>query len=254
MLLFRRVEIGSPRFLEMELRTLSSLLFWATLRRADLRILGGLVLMAMVLIPVVAQGAAPRLTGFPDTFVWQNEPAEWKLDGAEKLTLSAPKKSDWFAWPGGGYRADASPRLLFRAADDFTISARVTTQAHKKYDAGCLALYGSASVWAKFCLEAQDDRHLAVISVVTRELSDDVTSFPIEGTSAWLKIAKSERAIMFYASTDGKNWTIVRKFNLESPSNFLTGFSAQSPDGEGATAIFENFHYQPGRADLWKLQ
>lgn len=237
----------------MELPTPQSQLFCATLRRTDLRILGALALAAMVLIPANAKCAAPRLTGFPDTFVWQNEPAQWTLDKDGKLTLVAPKKSDWFAWPGGGYRADASPRLLFHAADDFMISAKVTTQAHKTYDAGCLALYGNASVWAKFCLEAQDDGRLAVISVVTRGLSDDVTSFSIDGTSTWLKMAKAEQAIMFYASADGKNWKIVRKFNLEASSNFLAGFSAQSPDGEGATAIFEDFQYQPEHVDLWKL-
>jgi hypothetical protein len=237
----------------MKLPAPQSLLFCAASRRTDLRILVTLALAAMVLIPSNAQCAAPRLTGFPDTFVWQNEPSEWKLDEGNKLTLMAPKKSDWFAWPGGGYRANASPRLLFHTADDFMISAKVTTQARKTYDAGCLALYANASAWAKFCLEAQDDGRLAVISVVTRGLSDDVTSFPIEGTSTWLKMAKAARAIMFYASADGKKWTIVRKFNLEAPPYFLAGFSAQSPDGEGATAIFEDFHYQAEHVDLWKL-
>jgi hypothetical protein len=130
----------------------------------------------------------------------------------------------------------------------------VTTIAHKTYDAGCLALYGAATIWAKFCLEAQDDGRLAVISVVTRRLSDDATSFPVDGHSVYLKMAKADRAIMFYASADGKTWTIVRKFNLESPTGFMAGFSAQSPDGVGATAMFQEVHYRPGRIDLWKLQ
>lgn len=186
--------------------------------------------------------------------MWQNEPAEWKVDRGAILTISAAKKTDWFAWPGGGYRSDASPRLLFRAAADFMISTKVTTEAHKTYDAGCLALYGTASAWAKFCLEALDDGRLAVVSVVTRDLSDDVTSFSVDGKSAWLKMAKVDRAIMLYASSDGRNWTIIRKFNLESPAGFLIGFSAQSPDGDGATATFEDLHYQPGRTDLWKLR
>ena len=225
-----------------------------------MRILAALVLAAIGLDPAVAQSAAigldpaaaqeaaPRLAGFPDSFVWHNQPAKWTLDQGKILTLTAPRKSDWFAWPGGGYRPDSSPRLLYRAADDFVISAKVTAQAHKIYDAGCLALFGTATSWAKFCLEARDDGRLAIVSVVTRDLSDDVTSFPVEGKSAWLKMAKADRAIMLYASTDGAAWTIVRKFNLESPAGFL------SPEGEGATAIFEDVHYAPGRVDLWKLK
>jgi hypothetical protein len=217
------------------------------------RILAALVL-AIGISPAAAAGAPPRLAGLPERLIWQNEPADWRVDpGGVTLSISAPKKSDWFAWPGGGYKADASPRLLFRAADDFMISAKVTTRAHKVYDAGCLALYGTAAAWAKFCLEAQDDGRLAVVSVVTRELSDDVTSFPVQGNSTWLRMAKVDRTLMLYASADGRTWTIVRKFHLESPSGFLAGFSAQSPDGEGATAIFEDVHYRPGRFDLWKL-
>lgn len=219
-----------------------------------MRILAALALAATIMSPAVARSAAPRITGFPDSFIWHNEPADWKLGRGDTLTITAAKKTDWFAWPGGGSKQDASPRLLFKAADNFMISAKVTTIAHSTYDAGCLALYGTARSWAKFCLEALDDGRLAVISVVTRDLSDDVTSFHVDGRSAWLKMAKVDRVIMLYASTDGSNWTIVRKFNLESPSGFLAGFSAQSPNGEGATAIFENFDYRPDRIDMWKLQ
>jgi regulation of enolase protein 1 (concanavalin A-like superfamily) len=218
-----------------------------------LRILAGVALAASCFSPAIGQHIAPRLSGLPETFVWQNEPVHWKIDHGDILTLAAGKKTDWFAWPGGGYKADASPRLLFRMADDFIISAKVTTVGQSTYDAGCLALFGTPSVWAKFCLEAQDDNRLAVVSVVTRDLSDDVTSFSVEGRSAYLKMAKADRAIMLYASADGKNWTIVRKFNLESPTGFLAGFSAQSPDGQGATAIFEDIQYLPERVDLWKL-
>jgi len=200
-----------------------------------------------------AQNALPKLAGFPESVVWQNPPAEWKLDPGDRLTLAAPKKSDWFAWPGGGPQQDAAPRLLFAAASDFVISTKVTTLAHATYDAGCLALYGTATNWAKFCLEAQDDGRLAVVSVVTRELSDDVASFPVEGHSAWLRLAKVDRVIMLYASLNGSDWTIVRKFNLESPSGFRVGFSAQSPNGDGATAIFEHSRYRAERIDLWKL-
>lgn len=217
-----------------------------------MRVLAALALAVTIPNPAVAQSAAPRLTGFPDSFVWQNEPADWKLDQGA-LTITAGKKTDWFAWPGGGSTRDEAPRLLFKTADDFVISAKVTTHAPAIYDAGCLALYGTATSWAKFCLEALGDGRLAIISVVTRDLSDDVTSFPVEGRSTYLKLAKLDRVIMLYASNDGRRWTIVRKFNLETSSGFLAGFSAQSPNGEGATAIFEEFSYRPERIDIWKL-
>jgi hypothetical protein len=75
----------------------------------------------------------------------------------------------------------------------------------------------------------------------------------VSGTSTFLKVAKSQRALFFYGSSDGRKWTIVRKFNLDVPA-LSTGFSVQSPDGNGASAVFSDFHYQTGQIDLWKLQ
>lgn len=200
----------------------------------------------------VAQGSAPKLPGFPTDFAWQNTPAEWNAKG-DTLTIAAGKKTDWFVWPGGGYTADNSPRLMFKAADDFMFSTRVQVQAHKTYDAGCIALYGSPSLWAKLCLEAQADGRLDVISVVTHGRSDDATSFAALGTSIYLKVATANGVTFFYASEDGKTWTIIRKFSLESRDGFRAGFSAQSPDGEGARATFTEFDYLPKSVNLWVL-
>jgi len=143
---------------------------------------------------------------------------------------------------------------MFKAADDFMFSTKVDVQSRTTYDAGCVAVYGSASLWAKLCLEAQSDGRLDVISVVTHGRSDDATSFPARGTSIHLKAAKADGAIFFYASEDGKVWTVVRKFNLESNDGVWVGFSAQSPDGEGASASFTDFHYLPQRVNLWNLR
>lgn len=197
--------------------------------------------------------ASPTLAGLPSPLTWQNKTAEWSAN-INTLTLSAAKKTDWFVYPGGGYTANSSPRLLFKTADDFMFSAQVEVKAHATYDAGCLALYASTSTWAKLCLEAQADHRLNVISVVTRGSSDDATSFPASGTSIYLKIAKADRTIFFYASEDGRAWTIIRKLTLPASRGLLTGFSAQSPDGNGTSASFTDFHYLPQKINLWNLQ
>src|SRR5581483_4487359 len=115
-------------------------------------------------------------------------------------------------------------------------------------------VYGSVFLWAKLCLEAQSDGRSDVISVVTHGRSDDTTSSPARGTSIYLKAAKADGAISFYASEDGKVWTIVRNFNLESNDGLWVGFSAQSPDGEGASAYFTDGHYLPQKGQsLWSL-
>jgi hypothetical protein len=199
--------------------------------------------------------ASPTLSGVPTPLKWHNATADWSIDKGGALTLAAGRKTDWFVWPGGGdYRPDSSPRLLFKTDADFSFSARVDVAAHAIYDAGCLALYGTASRWAKFCLEAQADGRLAIVSVITRDFSDDATSYPVPGTFTWLKMAKDQRGIFFYGSSDGRTWTIVRKFNLDAPDGLSAGFSVQSPEGDGARAVFSDIRYATGKIDLWKLQ
>lgn len=217
-----------------------------------LRVAAAIVLFACA-SQTKAQTSTPKLSGFPSNFIWQNKPAQWNA-GNDSLTLTAGRKTDWFIWPGGGYTANASPRLMFKAASDFVVSTRVDVISHKTYDAGCVALYGSVSRWAKLCLEAQSDGHLDVISVVTRGRSDDATSFPARGISIYLKAASADGVIFFYASEDGKEWKIVRKFNLDPGDGLWAGFSAQSPDGEGASATFTDFHYLAKRVNLWELR
>jgi endoglucanase len=212
-----------------------------------------LVYVSAALQALTPASRLPRLPGLPTHAVWQNETADWTSTD-QSLTLTAGKKTDWFAWPGGGYHVDSAPRLLFKADSDFSFSTTVGVSARKTYDAGCVALYGTATHWAKLCLEAQASGGLSVVSVVTRGLSDDVTSFPVAGSSTHLKAAKDHGAIFFYASQDGNTWEIVRKFNLESPDGLWVGLCAQSPDGDGATAHFTNVHYGVGPVNLWSLQ
>jgi regulation of enolase protein 1 (concanavalin A-like superfamily) len=220
------------------------------------------VFLATILLSTTAMGTdrafaqeqVPQLSGLPAPLEWQNQPARWSADD-KSLTITADEKTDWFVWPGGGtYHPESSPRLLFKTAGNFSFSTRVDVDAHATYDAGCIALYGTPSRWAKLCLEAQDGGGLSVISVVTRDVSDDVTSYPVEGGFTFLKVARDRQTIFFYGSSDGRKWTIVRKFNLDYAGDLKAGFSVQSPEGKAATATFKDFHYDAGAVDLWKLR
>lgn len=159
--------------------------------------------LLLALAAGAGRGETPHFAGLPPQAQWQNETAGWSATD-HSLTLVAGGKTDWFEWPGGDYHADAAPRLLFRTEGDFSFSSQVEVLARKTYDAGCIALYGSASLWAKLCLEQQADGGLSVISVATRGLSDDVTSFAVNGTSTFLKVARNRDVLFFYASKDGK--------------------------------------------------
>jgi regulation of enolase protein 1 (concanavalin A-like superfamily) len=51
---------------------------------------------------------------------------------------------------------------------------------------------------------------------------------------------------VFYSSTDGKIWHIIRSFNLETNGSAdQVGFLAQSPEGMGALVVFSEIDYKP---------
>ena len=196
----------------------------------------------------------PVLNAIPGPLIWQHPPVDWKIDGGNTLSITGGKGTDWFVSPMGDGRSDNSSRLLFKPADDFVLSAKVDVGFRSQWDAGVLVLYVNDELWAKLCFEMTVEKHPAIVSVVTKGLSDDNNSIAIEGNSVYLKMAKAGQAIFFYASQDGKKWSIIRAFSLGVKPDLQVGFSSQSPVGAGCTSVFTDIHYQAKKVDLWSGQ
>jgi uncharacterized protein len=169
------------------------------------------------------------------------------------LVLTCGAKSDLFIDPAGeeGARPDAG-RLTGLPGDvDFTLAARVTVRFASAFDAGVLLLYLSERRWAKLCYEFSPQHKPTAVTVVTRGTSDDSNSFETAGGPLWLRITRSGRAWAFHASSDGAWWRLLRYFTLGEASGARVGFLAQSPAGQGCTAVFDDIAYKPGApADL----
>jgi len=197
------------------------------------------------------KNAEPALDGVPGPLTWQHAPAQWKIENGKTLSITADKQTDWYASAMGGAPSDNSARLLFKPTEDFALSAKVNVDFHSQWDAGVLVLYVNDEVWAKFCLEMTIEKHPAIVSVVTRGLSDDNNSIAINGSSVYLKIAKVGHAIYFFASEDGKNWSVIRIFSLGEKLDLRAGFSSQAPVGDRCTTTFTEIDYRPNIKDPW---
>ena len=114
-----------------------------------------------------------------------------------------------------------------------------------------LLIHGGDRSWAKLCFEYSPQGQPMVVSVVTRGVSDDANSMPIDATTVWLRVARIGPAYAFHASTDGTTWQFVRHFALDTGGALQVGFVAQSPTGDGCTVTFEDIRFEPRRlADL----
>jgi regulation of enolase protein 1 (concanavalin A-like superfamily) len=183
------------------------------------------------------------MPGLPGTLKWQNTPASWKFDNQGVLAISANAKTDWFVDPFDGTVANNAPILLFIPDADYVFTARVTVKFVNKWDAGALMLWGDDHHWAKLSYEFSPDKIPTLVTVVTRGSSDDCNSKELRGDSVYLRIAKSGKTYVFYSSTDGRNWQIVRTFSLDTELLIRVGFEAQSPAGSGAVAKFAAISY-----------
>ena len=224
------------------------------LREIDLRHFLELTLMlAFCLVPgaFAADTSVPVLHGIPGPLEWKNTPLTSAVDGSGALSITAGKQTNWFISPLDGDKSENSPKLLFKPAEDFVLSAKVTVDFQSQWDAGTLVLYANDTVWAKLCFEMSIEKQPTIVSVVTRGLSDDNNSIAIHGNTVYLKIAKVGQGIFFYASTDGKKWTTIRAFSLLPAQQILAGFSSQSPLGEKCKTVFSEIEYRAGRINPW---
>src|SRR2546421_7623127 len=125
----------------------------------------------------------------PASLRWLGEPVE-SHEAGDSLGIVAGARTDWFVQPGTGDARLNAPALVGRVdAGDFVFSAHVAVDFTSTFDAGALVLRHDDRTWAKLCFEYSPDREPMVVSVVTRDVSDDCNSFVVDGSQVWLRAA-----------------------------------------------------------------
>ena len=183
-----------------------------------------------------------ELSSLPFALRWLGTPVE-SSTGPDSLTIVAGPHTDWFVDPGTAVPKLDAPGLVGSTTGDFVVSARVEVEFASTFDAGVLALWRDETTWAKLCFEYSPDGQPMVVSVVTRETSDDCNSMVVAGNVVWLRIARIGRQFAFHSSGDGIAWQLVRHFALADDESIELGFAAQSPLGEGCTARFSEIRF-----------
>jgi uncharacterized protein len=189
-----------------------------------------------------------RIAAVPMSLRWLRAPERWSIADESSLEMAAGPRTDWFVDPQRARepKLDA-PVLVGESSGDFLLSALVTVDFAGTYDAGVLFVYATDSSWAKLCFEYSPQQEPMVVSVVTRDVSDDCNSFVVDGASVWLRIARVGPAFAFHASSDGASWSFIRHFALAGDGGLSVGFAAQSPTGDGCVVRFERVAYETAR-------
>jgi regulation of enolase protein 1 (concanavalin A-like superfamily) len=188
------------------------------------------------------KGQQISVPGIPKPCKWENQPASFSIKG-NALTATAGEKTDMFRDPNVTYNTDNAPKLMFEPDEDFVLVASLSHAFSSKWDGAAIVLKQDSLNWIKFCFERDYTGAHRVVSVVTKNISDDCNSVEIPGNQAWFKMAKAGNVVTLYCSSNGKDWLLVRHLQFDAKPGFRVGFLVQSPTGKSCTAMFSDIQY-----------
>lgn len=162
------------------------------------------------------------------------------------LVITAAAGVDWTNDAFGGAQQHPATLLGFVPAEDFSLSVRARALTERTtFDAAMLAIWGDSDHWAKLWFEYSPQGQAMVVSVVTKEYSDDCNSTVVSEDFVHLRIVRSGAGWAFHSSTDGRTWVFVRVFRLAFDGPVRVGFLAQAPLGDECVAEFSDITYSP---------
>lgn len=163
-----------------------------------------------------------------------------------KIEITSGAETDFFIEPGAPPYEKANAPLLLKTVDNtkpFTFSFKTTPVQTVKYDAGMAFIYVDDKHWLKFAFEADERMNKRLVTVKTKDFSDDNNHDAIKSSSVFMKISSDTKVVGFYYSIDGKTWQLVRVFKNEYPPTIKIGIGSQSPVGKGNKSVFEQFQF-----------
>ena len=182
------------------------------------------------------------MRSIPHRLFWENTPIKYAIKD-DQLMIVAGEKTDMFRDPNVTYNTDNAPKLLFKADEDFVLTASIEHAFASKWDGGAIVIRQDSLNWIKFCFEKDYTGAKRVVSVVTKNISDDCNSVQIEAKKVYYKIAKAGNVITLYYSANGKNYFLIRHLQFDAPNGVMAGFLAQSPTGKRCEVRFSNIVY-----------
>lgn len=178
-----------------------------------------------------------KLPSIPYNLFWENKPLSYTVAG-KGIIITAGEKTDMFRDPNVTYNTDNAPKLFFHADSDFVFSASIEHSFSNKWDGGALFIKQDSLNWVKFCFEKDYTGARRVVSVVTKNISDDCNSVEIKTNKVFFKIAKANNVVTLYYSLEGSKWFLVRHLQFDLHQPLQVGFLAQSPTGKFCKVSF----------------
>jgi len=169
------------------------------------------------------------------------------------LRITPVPHTNLFHSPDDGFVVVNAPMVVFAPEGDFIFKAKVSAQLVNVYDVAALVAYADDKHWAKLCFENSALHEATVVTVVTRERSDDANSENVASPFVYLAISRKGNEYSMHFSRDGKQWRLVRHFQLPSELKLRIGFAAHSDSNQFAASFSEIVFRPTAPSDMRQL-
>ncbi|MGX1546060.1 DUF1349 domain-containing protein [Streptomyces adustus] len=169
---------------------------------------------------------------------WSFEgPGSTSLPHPGELRVRVPRGTDLFRMPGS-YEASGVGTWGRSVAGDHTLWTRVGVEGQAFGDAGGIVVHDREG-WFKVCVERTRSGGWAIVTVVSRPLSDEATGAALAGPGAGLLVTREgRRHAVFHREHDDEEWRFVRTFTGGGDPEVRVGLFAQAPFSDACTASF----------------
>lgn len=212
-------------------------------RPVRLALLGAAVSLCLAARSAEVATAPLRLPAIPFPLQVENAPVSVRAPGDGSLELTAPKHTNLFNSPDGGFLVRNAPMVLFAPDREFVLTAKVHAELSSVFDVAALVVFENNELWAKLCFENSPARVPMIVSVVTRGRSDDCNAYTLQGSETYLALVRKGSEFSLHASPDGRRWNLIRHFPLEVSDRVRVGFAAHGSGGKDLTAVFSEISY-----------
>lgn len=177
-------------------------------------------------------------------FKWLNEPKNHTVKDGE-LHIEAEAKTDFFIDPENKKATATAPFLYKEIKGDFVATTLVQPDFKDQWNASALFMMIDDKHWIKFAFENSDATGKTIVSVVTREVSDDANGAILnDSDQVWLKMIRKGNLYAMHWSLDGITYNMCRLAAMPIAEKVKIGVEAQSPVGETAHHKFLYFNIE----------
>jgi regulation of enolase protein 1 (concanavalin A-like superfamily) len=165
---------------------------------------------------------------------WLHEPATFSVTD-QVLTVAVAEGTDFFNNPEDSSVTATAPLLYKEISGDFVATSLVRPDFSSMWNAVCMMVHIDSLNWIKFAFENSDATGPSIVSVVTKQISDDANGAILnDQKEIWLKLVRKSNNYSMLWSLDGKDYKMARLTSLPPTPAVKIGVEAQCPVGPSA--------------------